>query len=257
MKTGIMNNPSKSVYDEAVFCGKAGFDFLDLTIEGPEATNVDVAQLKPILESSGLFVIGHTDPCLPYAYPVQGVRNACLDELERCAKIFATLGAKVMNIHPCYFCPPAMRKDLVLFNIEALQPVVEMAASYGLTLVLENYKAPFDRVSTFKKMLTKVPGLKLHLDFGHLNFGNDNYDVFCRELGEEILHVHFSDNRARADDHMPLGVGNVNWQKAVESLKATGYDGTITLEIFCNDANMQHKYLDLSRDLIQELWKVV
>jgi len=256
MKIGIMNNPSKSVYDEAAFCGKAGFDFLDLTIEGPHASNVDIAQLRPILDSYGLSITGHTaPPCLPHAYPIQGVRKACLIELERCAGIFSSLGAKVMNIHPCYFCPPAMRKDLLSFHIEALQPIVEMAASYGLTLVFENYKAPFDRVSTFKTLLTEVPGLKLHLDFGHTNFGKDNHEVFCGELGEHIEHVHFSDNRSRSDDHMPLGIGTVNWENAVNSLKAAGYNSTITLEIFCNDPNMQHKYLNLSREWIQELWE--
>ena len=254
MKIGIMNNPSKSVYDEAEFCGRAGFDFLDLTIEGPGAINVDVEKIRPILDSFGLTITGHTDPCLPYTYPIQGVRDACLEELERCAGIFSALGAKVMNIHPCYFSPPAMRKDLVSFHIAALQPIVEMAESYGLTLVFENYKAPFDRVSTFKTLLTEVPGLKLHLDFGHSNFGLDNHGVFCRELGEHLRHVHFSDNRSRSDDHMPLGVGTVDWKNAVDSLKALGYNGTITLEIFCNDPKMQHQYLDLSRDLIQELW---
>lgn len=255
MKIGMMNNPSKSVYDEAVFCGKVGFDFLDLTIEGPNATTVDIAKLKPILDSFNLTITGHTDPCLPFAYPIQGVRETCLKELERCAGIFSALGAKVMNIHACYSCPPAMKKDLVLFNIEALRPIVEMAASYGLTTVFENYKAPFDRVSTFKNLLTEVPGLKLHLDFGHSNFGIDKYEVFCGELGEHIQHVHFSDNRSKADDHMPLGVGTVNWKKAVSSLKATGYNSTITLEIFCNDPNMLQKYLALNRELIQELWE--
>lgn len=255
MKIGIMNNPSKSVYDEAAFCGQAGFDFLDLTIEGPDANNIDVPELMLILDSYGLSITGHTDPCLPYAYPIQEVRDACFKELERCAGIFSALGARVMNIHPCYFCPPAMRKDLVSFNIEALQPIVEMAASYGLILVFENFKAPFDRVSTFKDLLTMVPGLKLHLDFGHSNFGIDNHEVFCGELGEYIQHVHFSDNRSRFDDHIPLGVGTVNWQKAVDSLKATGYNSTITLEIFCNDPKMQLKYLDLSRKLVLELWE--
>jgi len=250
-----MNNPLKSVYDEAGGCGKSGFEFLDLTIEGPGAANVDIDKLKPILDSHGLFVTGHTDPCLPYAYPVQGVREACLKELERCAGIFSALGAWVMNIHPCYFCPPAMRSDLVSFHIEVLQPIAEMAASHGLILVLENYKAPFDRVSIFKKLLTEVPGLKLHLDFGHTNFGLDGHEVFCGELGEYIRHVHFSDNRSRFDDHMPLGVGTVNWKNAVESLKTMGYDDTITLEIFCNDPKMQHKYLGLSRELVLELWK--
>lgn len=254
MKIGIMNNPAKSVYHEAEFCGKAGFDFLDLTIEGPNATTVDVGQLQTILDSYGLSITGHTDPCLPYAYPVQAIRNGCLVELERCAKIFSSLGAKIMNIHPCYFSPPAMKKDLVAFNIEALKPIVAMAASHGLTVVLENFTAPFDRVPTFQHMLAAIPGLQLHLDFGHANFGRDSYDFLCGKLGKYIHHVHFSDNRGRSDDHMPLGVGNIAWQQAVNVLKATGYDGTITLEVFCNDANMQYAYLDLNRTLVMALW---
>jgi sugar phosphate isomerase/epimerase len=53
---------------------------------------------------------------------------------------------------------------------------------------------------------------------------------------------------------MPLGVGTVNWQKAVNALKATGFDSTITLEVFCNDPDMQYKYLDMNRKLVLELW---
>lgn len=254
MKTGIMNNPSNPVYDEAVCCGNAGFDFLDLTVEGPGAIHVDIDKLGPILDAHGLAVTGHTDPCLPYAYPVQGIRDACLQELERCARIFSGLGATIMNIHPCYLSPPAMRQDLVSFHMQALPPIVEMAASHGLTLVLENFRAPFDRVSTFKDLFRQVPGLKLHLDVGHTNFGADNHEVFCKELGEQIRHVHFSDNRSRSDDHMPLGVGTVDWENAVKSLKAIGYNDTITLEIFCHDPGMQYKYLGLSRDLVRDLW---
>lgn len=254
MKIGMMNNPSRSIYDEVVSCGEAGFDFMDLTIEGPAATTVDVARLRPILYRYSLSVTGHTDPCLPHAYPIRSIREACLRELERCAKIFSALGATVMNIHPCYFCPPGMKKDVIAHNIESLRPIVEMASAHGLTVVIENFSAPFDRVSTFKRILDAVPGLKLHLDFGHTNFGLDNHQTFCGELGGYIRHVHFSDNRSRADDHMPLGVGNVDWKNAVESLKATGYDGTITLEVFCDDPEMKYPYLDLSRKRVLELW---
>jgi len=255
MKIGMMNNPSKSVYDQAAYCGRAGFDFLDLTLEGPKADIVDASRLQAVLDQHGLFVIGHTDPCLPYAYPIQGIRDACLKELERCARIFSDLGAKIMNIHPCYLSPPAMRKDRVVFHQAALKPIVSMAESFGLTLVLENFQAPFDRVSTFKALLDEVPGLKLHLDFGHTNFGRDGHDLFCRELGEHLCHVHFSDNRARFDEHMPLGVGTVDWKGAVASLKAAGYDDTITLEVFCNDPAMQGHYLNLNQEWVRALWK--
>ena len=88
-----MNIPAKSIYDEVASFGEARFDFVDLTIEGPAATEVDVAKLQSVLDRYGMAVTGHTDPCLPYAYPIQGVRDACLKELERCAGIFADLGA--------------------------------------------------------------------------------------------------------------------------------------------------------------------
>jgi sugar phosphate isomerase/epimerase len=53
---------------------------------------------------------------------------------------------------------------------------------------------------------------------------------------------------------MPLGVGNIDWKSAVDSLKAIGYDETITLEVFCDDPVMLYKYLDLSRRWVQDLW---
>jgi sugar phosphate isomerase/epimerase len=256
MKIGVMNHPAKPVYDEVISFGKARFDFVDLTIEGPKAFSVSPAKMQPILDHYHLTVTGHTDPCLPWAYPITEVRKACLRELERCAGIFSGLDAKIMNIHPCYFCPPAMKPTLVELNIEALKPIVEMAASHGLTVVLENYKAPFDRVSTFNLMLAEIPGLQVHLDFGHANMGADNHEVFCRQLGKHIRHVHFSDNRSTADHHMPLGVGNINWKNAIKSLKAIGYDGAITLEVFCDDPTMLFKYLDLSRRLVLDLWSM-
>ena len=255
MKIGVMNNPFKSIYDEANAFGKAGFDFIDLTIEGPRAMDVDTDKMGSILKQYNLALTGHTDPCLPWAYPIREIRQACIAELERCARIFSALGAEIMNIHPCYFCPPAMRGSIIALNIEALRPIVKMASSYGLTVAFENFKPPFDRVDTFFKLLGEVEGLSLHLDFGHANMGKNNHEVFCQQLGSAISHVHFSDNRATADHHMPLGVGNIDWKNAVDSLKATGYDGTITLEVFCDDSQMLYQYLDLSRKYVLELWQ--
>lgn len=254
MKIGVMNNPAKSVYEEIIAIGRANYEFVDLTMEGPNAKELESEKARAILEEFGLLVLGHTDPCLPYAYPVAEVRDACLKELERCAKVFAALGARIMNIHPCYACPPRMKSDLVELNISALQPIVEMAGAYGMTVAFENFKAPFDTVSTFKALLEAAPGLKAHLDFGHIQMGRDDHDAFCRQLAAEIAHVHFSDNRSTGDHHMPLGVGSIDWNRAVESLKHTGYDGTITLEVFCDDDRVQFQYLEVSRKYLREIW---
>ena len=58
-------------------------DFVDLTIESPDAFNVNPAKMWPILDHYNMVVTGHTDPCLPWAYPITEVRKACLRELER------------------------------------------------------------------------------------------------------------------------------------------------------------------------------
>lgn len=255
MQIGLMNNPMKPLEKEILAIGGAGYDFVDLTIEGPQIQNSDIDRIKSFLQRYGLFIVGHTDPCLPYAYPIQGIRDASIKELERCASIFSALGAKVMNIHPCYTFPPAMKASQIELNIDALSKIVEMAGSFQLTVAFENFRAPFDSVSTFKRILAKVPGLKVHLDFGHGNMGLDDGVAFCKEFGEDIVHVHLSDNLASGDHHIPLGSGNIEWRNAIQALKSIGYNGAITLEIFCSDDSVRFEYLEISRNLLKRYWE--
>jgi len=255
LKIGVMNDPRRSIYDEAAAIGRAGYDFLDLTIEGPAALAIDVGRLSDLCRRHGLAVVGHTDPCLPWAYPLKALRRSCLAVLEQCARIFRGLGAGIMNIHPCYSCPPAMKPDLIDLNRSALPPVVRMAREHGLEVVIENFTAPFDRAAVFQWLMDAAPGLMMHLDVGHANLGGDGYDIFLRQLGAHIRHVHFSDNRGNADHHMPLGVGSIPWQEVITALKNAGYSGTVTLEAFCGDPRERFRYLEISRDLVRRLWQ--
>jgi len=257
MKIGVMNNPRIPIVDEIKVIGEAGYDFIDLTIEAPHAQRLEVAATKQILKDYNLLVVGHTDPLIPYAYPIESIREACLGEFKRCAEIFVQLDAKIMNIHPCYTCPITMKKSLVEWNIESLSPILETVRSFGLTLMIENFIAPFDSVVTFKRILKELPGLKIHLDFGHGNIGEENGMVFCREFPKEIAHVHFSDNRGTGDHHMPLGVGSIDWKGAIKALKSIGYKEGITLEVFSYDPSVRFKYLEISRNFVNSLWERV
>jgi len=51
------------------------------------------------------------------------------------------------------------------------------------------------------------------------------------------------------DLHLPLGCGDVDWERAVKILKDY-YDGTITLEVFSRDRD----YVLLSREKLKKLW---
>jgi sugar phosphate isomerase/epimerase len=72
-------------------------------------------------------------------------------------------------------------------------------------------------------------------------------------LGHKLLHVHLSENDGTADQHLPLASAprsTTDWPQHVKTLKTTGYDGTITLEVFAP----QREYLLLSRDLLRRWW---
>jgi len=118
--------------------------------------------------------------------------------------------------------------------------------------MLENFIAPFDRPEAFEKIINEIPDLEIHLDVGHCNLGNHRNltEEFFGKLGGKIIHVHFSDNKGRNDDHLPLGCGNIEWGRTVEVMKRFGYDGTITLEVFSYDRD----YLLLSRDKLKRWW---
>jgi sugar phosphate isomerase/epimerase len=147
-----------------------------------------------------------------------------------------------------------MKQGLVEQNMAALKPLVEMAGDLKLTLVLENFKAPFDTVSVFQTLVEEGPGQKIHLDAGHTHMGRDSAETFCQHLGPHIVHVHLSDNRGTGDHHMPLGAGNVDWPEIIKALQKIGYDDTITLEVFCGSQPVLFDYLETSRRYLQELW---
>jgi len=252
---GVMNSPRNNVEEEVEKIVSYGYDFVDLTIEGPMALKPDVTILRRYLHDKKFFFIGHTDPSLPYAYPVASIREGTILELVRCFKIFKDLNIQYANLHPCSVFPPNSKQNSVKSNIEALKDIVKLARDYSLVLMLENTWAPFDNVKVFGKVFEAVPDLKFHLDIGHTNvFPSTSYKEFIRAFKDILVHVHFSDNRGCADQHLPLGVGNVNWKSVVEELKNINYNSTITLEIFCDDEAMRFKYINLSYHYLKEIW---
>ena len=98
-----------------------------------------------------------------------------------------------------------------------------------------------------------MPEIGLHLDIGHCNLlvEENTTDELLAKYSSRLQHVHLHDNKGGgADLHLPLGTGTMDIPHYVRSLKACGYDGTITLEVFSEDSH----YLSYSRDILRKLW---
>src|SRR4051794_3874501 len=102
MLIGTMNHPERPIEDELVWMSEAGMEFVDLTLEPPAAAswNLDIGAIRRALEQYRFPVVGHTAWYLPMASAVPEIRQGAVDELLRCLRCFAELGAKYMNIHP-------------------------------------------------------------------------------------------------------------------------------------------------------------
>jgi len=54
-----------------------------------------------------------------------------------------------------------------------------------------------------------------------------------RAYGKRLAHLHFHDNKGgQADLHLPIGAGHIDLATMIRAIKQTGYDDTITLEVF-------------------------
>jgi len=251
---GAMNHPARPLAEQIHWLAKSGFDFLDLTLEPPQAAswNIDARGIGRLLRSYNLQVVGHTAPFLPIASPVEDLRQAALAEFRRDVDVFQQVGARYMNVHPGT-SPMHDRAFSVARNLETLGELVRYAGQAGIGIMIENMPGTFNNAEQLSELFNPLPKLGLHLDIGHANLMNPTNTTaeIIAAHGTRLRHVHCHDNRGgNLDLHLPLGAGNLNLAECLRVLKACGYDATITLEVFSSDLN----HLIYSRNVLREVW---
>lgn len=256
MIIGMMNNPQFDLLAEIAWAHQNRFEFLDLSLE-PSAAHPRQVKVRPTrraLKAANLDIIGHTAYYLPWASPFEALRKAALKEMRSTLEVFAELGASKVTVHPDKSIPFALgSKGVWEKNLESLEAIESMAAPLGITILLENMDRTFNRVDQIRNALARMPGLGFHLDVGHanLNVERNRTEEFLKAFRDRLVHVHLSDNFGKSEDlHLPLGAGAIPWPKIIGLLKESGYDRTITLEVF----SQERKYLLISRDILRQLW---
>lgn len=237
MKIGVMNDPKLDLLDEARWVAQHGFDFLDLTIEGPRADlgQFDPAALRALLEQAGMGVVGHTAWFLPFSSPVERVRRAAVEEAAAALPTFAAVGARLVNVHISRGVASFGPEQTVASNRASFAELAERAAPLGIQIMVEHPPDPRLSVEDICRIMDADPRLGFHLDVGHAFVGGARLAPLLQALGPRLAHVHLSDNKGRTDDHLPLGAGRIDWPEALRLLRSAGYDGTFTLEVFTPD----------------------
>jgi len=237
MLVGMMNDPRQDPCAEARWAAEHGLDFLDLTVEGPRADLplVDGPALRSILAGAGMQVVGHTAWFLPFSSPFARVRRAAVETAAETFDLFATVGARWVNVHMNLGPRMYPRPEQLRWNAECFAELAEKAAGHGLRVMPEHPPDARVGVEEMRAVLAADPRLGFHLDVGHAHVGAQSLQGFVAAFADRLAHVHLSDNNGEHDDHLPLGAGRIDWPWALGLLKKAGYDGTITLEVFSHD----------------------
>lgn len=256
MLIGAMNHPGEPLHQEMAWMAELGLDFIDLTLEPPAAATWQLrpAEVAKLLRDHGLSAIGHTAYYLPIGSSFESLRRAAVIELKRAAEFFAEIGVTWMNVHPDGHAPFVDEPTIVWRNIESLREIMAFAEPLGVRVMLENVPGRFNSVAQLQPIFDAVPTAGLHLDIGHSNLAvaHNTAGELIRTFRPKLAHVHLHDNRGgHADLHLALGMGDIDVAAHVRQLRASGYDGTITLEVFARDRH----FLAYSRDRLREFWR--
>lgn len=249
MQFGAMNFPVTPLLDEIDTFARLGFDYLELAMDPPMAhySTLSSSQTAIVraLKDSGLGLVCHLPTFLTTADLTESLRRASITEMRRSLSVAADLGAKKVVLHPSmvFGMGPFVMDTVKSHAHEFLSIMDAVSRNLGMTICLENMM-PRNLLGVepeyFEEIFKTFPSLKLTLDTGHANIadpGGNRLKELLGRFANRIGHLHFSDNSGRGDEHLPVGKGTVNFVDVVQAIKATGYDDTLTLEIF--DINRQ------------------
>lgn len=261
MRYGMMNSPLTELDSEIAAVSGLGFDYLELTMDAPHADHLSVlankAKVLAQLQRHGLGLICHMPTFVYLADLTEAIREASMRETMASLAAAREMACEKVVLHPWFVSGlgPLMAKTAREYGRKSLERLLDYGDELGITICLENLfprAQSLVRPTDFATWLDSYPNLQLTLDTGHANLAGGSRTIlsFIEKFGDRIGHVHVSDNRGQHDDHLPIGAGNIDFPTVIGALRATGYDRTVTFEVFTAD----REFVRQCRKKFRELW---
>lgn len=217
-----------------------------LEIRDPYLPGVLDGDFRALAREARALLGGHTGPRGVHG-PFSGlvinshdrrVREVVADRLRQGLEFAGELGATHMVIHSPYLFlgSPFGPVGSGLEHAHAtLGPLLPLARDIGCTLVIENCwdKHPAPLLALIRSFDSEI--VRLSIDTGHayLNHlgGGPTPDLWAREAGGLLFHLHLQDLDAVGDRHWAPGDGVINWYALFRELAALPHPPRLILEI--------------------------
>lgn len=211
----------------------AGYDGVEVCLEHPglEPDRISVitaAELARTAETAGLQIA---------TVSYHGDRDPLSLRWERAMKaieLTPMLGAAILIVNSPRPGPDNADELRDEFRRQ-LDRQLERAQRLGVTLALEPEPGLLVHDCTDMLALLREVGsdaLAVNIDVGHAFLTEDDLSASIRHLGSSIVCTHIEDMPAGEHRHLVPGEGEMNLPEVVSSLRATGFDGWLTVDLF-------------------------
>lgn len=229
--------------ESVAFAAREGFDFVELLLDASyarERITDRVDEFRETLATYDRGVVVHLPFAVDPGSPFGPVRAGAVEELTRGMDLAADLGADRVVFHPSSDAwskgwDTAATRAFVHDSVDDLVPA---ARERGLTPCLENVVSSYYDATTFDELLARYPDARMTFDTSHaLLAGQSEAEMadFLREHADRVAHLHLVDTRGDRDEHLPVGMGVIDFERVLAPLAERGWSGTATLEIGTDD----------------------
>jgi sugar phosphate isomerase/epimerase len=223
------------------FAAERGFEFLELNMDHQfDRRRVDTAAVRELAETYELDLLVHLPYRVDVGTPLEHVREGSCRELEASIDTAVEMGAE----KGVYHAQTRVRAskwdhDTVRASLyDSVERLTEYAGDRGFEAVLENVKSPFFDAGDVPELFAETDATAC-LDTGHAHVtGQDGAEQadLLREHGDRISHVHLNETRHESgDEHLPVGMGRVDFAAIAGAMVETDWTGTCTHEVFTFD----------------------
>jgi sugar phosphate isomerase/epimerase len=182
------------------------------------------------------------DPRQPYWHPgwtdpdphYRAIRR---EHTKRALRLAKELGAPHITTEPGgHLAESQTREAATAIFYEELLPCIEVAEEVGVGLLIE--PEPELLIERFDEYLEFIAQLKsdrigLNFDVGHAYCVGEDPQDWVPRMADHTVHYHLEDIAAtRAHQHMVPGQGAIDFAATLKAIKATGYDGWLTVELY-------------------------
>jgi sugar phosphate isomerase/epimerase len=191
--------------------------------------------------------------------PEPHYRQVRIDHTRRALDLCAELGAPHITTEPGGpLAPGQKRQEAIDLFVEVLKPLAQHAHDRGILLLIEpEPELLLETTDQYLEVAERLnaPSIGLNFDVGHAFCVREDLPRAIAKLAPHIRHYHFEDIAAtRVHHHLVPGTGAIDFAAVVSAIRATGYDGWLTVELypFLDDPDAAARQaLEVLRPLVQ------